>query len=212
MSRTAERLQHSQKDRKVIGPGVEANARLTATTGLVLVALLLAEGLTLASIRPLLGWHIAIGLALVPPVALKMGSTLWRFGRYYLHDPRYRRAGPPRPILRALGPVVTLTTVAVLATGVAAALAGPAAHALVTAHQATFFIWFAAMTVHVIAYVRRAGRLARADLAPRSSGLRVPSPPRRQLLVVATVAAGVVLAVATTGLANGWSLWVHGRH
>lgn len=193
-------------------PGVEANARLTAMTGLVLIVILFAEGLTIVSIRPLLGWHIAIGMALIPPVALKMASTLWRFGRYYLHDPRYRHAGPPHLILRALGPVVTLTTVAVLATGVASALAGPTSHTLATAHKATFVLWFGAMVIHVVAHLGRAGRLTRAELGPRRHPPRIPHPRGRQGLVLASVATGVVLGITTTGLANGWSGWVHGGH
>lgn len=35
--------------------------------------MLAAEGVTLLSIRGLLSWHIAIGLALIPPVGLKVG-------------------------------------------------------------------------------------------------------------------------------------------
>lgn len=192
--------------------GVEANARLTAMTGLLLIVMLFAEGLTIISIGPLLGWHIAIGMALIPPVALKGGSTLWRFARYYLHDPRYRRAGPPHPVLRALGPVVTLGTVAVLATGVASALAGPSDHTIATLHKATFVIWFAATAIHVVAHIGRAGRLSRAELTARSQHRRVPYRPARQALLVAALAAGLALAVATTGLASGWSLWFHARH
>lgn len=193
-------------------PGVEANARLTATTGLLLLVMLAAEGLTIASIRPLLAWHVAIGLALIPPVALKTGSTLWRFGRYYLGDARYRRAGAPHPILRAIGPVVVVTTAAVLVTGVAAWLAGPADQTLVTLHQASFAVWFAAMTVHVLGHVLRAARLARADFGPRLHRLTAPYPRTRQGLVVASLGAGVVVAVTTRGLAGGWSLWVHHAH
>jgi len=69
--------------------GVEANARLTATTGLVLVVLFFFEGLTIPVVGTHLNWHIALGLALIPPVLLKIGSTLWRFGHYYLRDRRY---------------------------------------------------------------------------------------------------------------------------
>ncbi|MGH9077111.1 MAG: hypothetical protein ACRDY0_06620 [Acidimicrobiales bacterium] len=208
----ASRLPRRHTQSRQVGPGVEANARLTAATGLILIGLLFAEGLTIVSIRPLIGWHIAIGVALIPPIAVKMGSTLWRFGRYYLHDSRYRQAGPPRPLLRALGPVVTLSTVAVFATGVAATIAGPAAATLVAAHKATFVIWFAAMAVHVVAHVRRASQLTWADLAPHSYRSWVPSPRRRQLLLAAALAAGLVLALATTGLANAWGPWSGGRH
>ncbi len=194
-------------------PGVEANARLTGTIGLVLLVMLAAEGLTLASIRHLLAWHIAIGIALIPPVLVKLGSTTWRFSRYYLADPRYRQAGPPHPILRVLGPIAIITTVAVFASGVASALAGPHNHTLVTVHQASFAVWFAAMTIHVIAHTLRATRLARADLeAPRRHHRTVPYVRSRQGLALGSVALGIAAAFATTGLADGWSLWMQRAH
>ena len=68
---------------------VEANARVTGATGLVLIVLLFLEGLTIPFIGRLVSWHILLGLVLVPPLVLKMASVLWRFARYYLHDPRY---------------------------------------------------------------------------------------------------------------------------
>lgn len=201
----------TEADAPLKEPGVEANARLTGTTGLVLLVMLATEGITIASIRPLLPWHIAIGLALIPPVALKLGSTLWRFGRYYLGDPRYRRAGPPHPLLRTLGPVVVLTTVVVLASGVALWIAGPSDHLLLTVHKASFVIWFAAMTVHVLAHLLRATRLTRADVGPRPGRQRplVPYPRVRQGLVLASLVAGVAVGVTTRGLAGGWTLWIH---
>jgi hypothetical protein len=193
-------------------PAVEANARLTAMTGLVLIVMLFAEGLTILSIGRLVGWHIALGIALVPPVALKIGSTLWRFARYYLGDRRYRQAGPPHPLLRVLGPVVTLTTVAVFATGIAAAVAGPSARLLVTAHQASFVLWFAVVAVHVLGHLAEAVRLGRSDIAPLPRSRSVPHRAVRQAVVITAVAAGVALAATTTGLAGPWQGRVHDHH
>ena len=65
-----------------------------------------------------------LGLLLIPPVALKMSSTGYRFVRYYTGSEGYVRKGPPAPIPRALGPVVILTSLAVLGTGVVLALTG----------------------------------------------------------------------------------------
>jgi len=192
---------------------VEANARLTGMTGALLVAMLFAEGVTIPFIGPLISWHIGIGLALIPPVVLKLGSTLWRFARYYLRDPRYRRAGPPHPLLRALGPVVVVTTVAVLGTGVASWLAGPADGILLTLHKASFVLWFGVMTVHVLAHALRAARLAWADRSA-ALGRRRPAPHARlrQAAVVASLVAGVGLGVLTRGMASGWVNWVHAAH
>lgn len=186
--------------------GVEANAHLTAVTGLLLVGMLFAEGVTVVSIGPLVSWHIGIGLALVPPVGLKLGSTLWRFARYYLGAPRYRRAGPPHPVLRALGPLVVLSTLALLASGVAWWLLGPSAPGPVAlGHKAIFVVWFVLMTVHVLAHLTQVTRVARADLTGRRRRLGPGDRPGlRQGLVLASLVGGVALGLAARGLVGAW--------
>ncbi len=64
------------------GDGVEANARLTGMTALALLVLLAAEGYTVVRVGAHLTLHVVIGMILVPPVLLKIGSTSWRFPRY----------------------------------------------------------------------------------------------------------------------------------
>jgi hypothetical protein len=157
---------------------VEANARLTATTGLLLVVLFFFEGLTIPVIGRFLTWHVAIGLALIPPVFLKIGSTLWRFGHYHGGDPRYVRAGPPRPVLRVLGRLVIILTVVVIASGVALWLVGPTNHLLFRVHQLTFVLWFIVVAVHMVAHLWQATRLAAADgRDARSPGSGRPGAP-----------------------------------
>src|SRR5213078_1329662 len=70
--------------------GADGNARLTATTGPILLVLLPIEGLTLLSLHSFLSVHMLLGVALIPPVALKMGSTFYRFFRYYTGSPIFR--------------------------------------------------------------------------------------------------------------------------
>ncbi|MFD0526507.1 hypothetical protein ACFQ1I_03280 [Kitasatospora arboriphila] len=98
--------------------GPEGNRRLIAATGALLLLLLAAQGVTILFLDRLLTWHFFIGMVLVGPVVLKLGSTGYRIVRYYTGSPAYRRQGPPHPLLRLLGPVVVATTLAVLATGV----------------------------------------------------------------------------------------------
>src|SRR6476659_3469442 len=86
--------------------GVIGNTRLTSATGLVLVALLAVEGVTILSVRQMITLHIFVGVMLLGPVLLKSGSTFYRFARYYTGSPEYRRKGPPSPLHRILGPVV----------------------------------------------------------------------------------------------------------
>src|SRR5690242_3798644 len=53
--------------------GPAGNARLTAWTGVVLLALFVAELVTLLDVRGLIGWHVAVGVLLVPPALVKTG-------------------------------------------------------------------------------------------------------------------------------------------
>jgi hypothetical protein len=95
-------------------------------TGAVLLALLAAEGFTILSLGQLLTPHFFIGMLLLGPVALKAGSTIYRFIRYYAGSAPYRRKGPPALLLRLLGPVVIASTAGVFGTGIALAVTGPA--------------------------------------------------------------------------------------
>ncbi len=191
-------------------PVVEANARLTGTTGLLLIVLLFLEGLTLPFIRLLVSWHILIGLVLVPPLVVKMASVSWRFARYYLRDPRYRRAGPPHPLLRVLGPLLLGSTVLLFASGIALWLTGPSDQAMFRLHQVSFVLWFVVLAVHVAGHLLRATRLAAADARQASRRAGVPSRLRRQarrrrLLVVASLGLGLVVGIAGRGVSSAWT-------
>jgi hypothetical protein len=194
------------EDRSEHDPGVEANARLTGTTGLLLIVLFFCEGVTIPFISRLLSWHIVIGLVLIPPVLLKIGSTLWRFSRYYLGDPRFRRAGPPHPLLRVLGPLVMMSTVAVIASGVALWLAGPHELLILRIHQVTFVLWFGVVAVHVVAHILRASRLAAAD--SRDASARKPEVAGargRRVVVAASLVAGLLFGSLGLLVTTPWS-------
>jgi hypothetical protein len=185
--------------------GSEGNRRLTGATAAVLLVLLAAEGATLLAIRPLVSAHVFLGMMLVPPVALKLASTGHRFVRYYTGHETYRADGPPHPLLRLLGPVVVLSTVALFASGVALAVLGPEGGGVLGLHKASFVVWFGAMVAHVLAHVLRVPRLAAADW--RRSEAVAGSTARRWLLA-GSVVAGLVLAVATVHLAGPWRHFV----
>ena len=87
-------------------PGVAGNARLTGGVAAALLVLLAAEGATVPFIGQLLGPHVFIGMLLIPPVLLKLGSTGYRFARYYSSNPAYVRRGPPNIALRVLSSVI----------------------------------------------------------------------------------------------------------
>jgi hypothetical protein len=175
------------------GEGVEGNARLTAAAAVLLLVLLAAEGATLPAIGALLRPHVFIGFALIPPVALKVGSTLYRFGRYYTGGRDYRRKGPPPTALRLLGPVVVLATVALLATGVLLLFVGELwQQRLLTMHKVSFVLWFAAMTIHVLAHVVDTARLAPRDW-PLSAAPSVRGAAVRRWALATCVLAGALL-------------------
>jgi hypothetical protein len=186
--------------------GVDGNERLTAATAVVLVVLLAALGVTILSIGPLIWWHVLLGMLLIPPVLLKLGSTGWRFVRYYARSPEYVRRGPPLRPLRLLAPLVIAATLAVFATGVALLVVGPAGGILVGLHKASFVVWFVVTAIHVLAHLRSIPRLAVADWQrrPLSRGRRVPGIGRRRLLLAGSIVVGAILALATVRYAQPW--------
>jgi hypothetical protein len=180
---------------EVEDPGVEGNARLTGSNAALLVVLLAVEGATILSIRSLLGPHVFVGMLLIPPVALKIGSTLYRFLRYYQGAPAYRRKGPPAWALRFLGPAVVVLTVLVLASGVGLMLVTePWRQRLLLLHKVSFVLWFGAMTIHVLGHLADTARLAPKDWISRA-GRRLPRAGVRRWMLVASLVTGALLGV-----------------
>ncbi len=185
--------------------GVAANARLTGGTAAILLVLLALEGATIPFIGSLVGPHIFIGMLLLPPVALKLGSTGYRFARYYLRAPSYRRKGPPGPIMRLLAPGVVLTTLALFATGVALAIEGPGGGSLKFWHKASFIAWVVLMTVHVLGHVLEVPKLAMPDWR-RAGGreARLAGTGLRVMTLGGSLVLGLALALATISLIGPW--------
>ena len=175
--------------------GVEGNERLTASNALVLLVLLALEGATLVSVRQFLVPHVFLGFLLIPPIALKLASTGWRFLSYYRGSESYVRRGPPHRFLRfVVAPVVVVSTIALFASGVIVVATGR--HGLLLGlHKASFIVWFGAMSAHVLWHVWKLPRLAFDRLPGR--GLRLAT-------VGAALGAGLVLAVSTIPLADHW--------
>ena len=172
--------------------GVEANERLTAANSVLLLVLLALEGATVLSVRSLLNIHVFVGAVLIPLIAVKMGSTGYRFARYYRGDPDYVRRGPPPWLLRVLGPVVVALTVVLFASGVALLFPLGGWHRLVlVAHKASFILWFGAMTVHVLGHLAGTARLGLPEWTRR----HVPGASARRAALVGALAAGVMLGL-----------------
>lgn len=214
--------------RRLVGGGTDGNEQLTTVTGALLIPLLAVIGVTLLRMRQLLSVHLFVGMLLIGPVALKLGSTGYRFARYYSGSSRYRLKGPPPTALRAIAPAVVVSTVAVIATGVALLAVGPHSRGLLLAlHKASFIVWLAFTAVHVLAHlpetlaaVQRmlarsperaaagAGQ-ARPPAALEHSGLDGYGSGRlgRALAISAAVVGGVVLAILLIPHYDAWLHW-----
>jgi hypothetical protein len=188
-----------------IRDSVAGNARLTGGVAAALLVLLAAEGATILFIGRLLGPHIFIGMLLIPPVLLKLGSTGYRFARYYSGNPPFVRKGPPYLFLRLLAPGVVLTTLALFGTGVALLVDGPPSNTLMFAHKLSFIAWVALMTLHVLGHVLEVPSLALPDWrrgGPREAQLAGAG--MRTMALGLSILGGVLLALLTYSAAHPW--------
>ena len=190
--------------------GTEGNARLTALTAVVLLVLLASEGATVPFVRQLLTEHIFIGLLLIPPVLLKLASITWRFARYYLGAVEYVAKGPPPALMRLLvAPLVVASTLSLFGTGVLLVLLHPQRGIVLGLHKASFLVWLAAMSAHVLGHIVEVPGLARSDFDRPLPGARM-----RQFLVASAIVAGLIVATAGLPAAHEWAYWaaLHHRH
>jgi hypothetical protein len=189
--------------------GVEGNGRLTGIVAAVLFFVLAAEAVTLLQVRQLISVHVFVGVMLIPLVVLKSASTGFRMARYYSGDAAYRRKGPPHPVLRVTGPLLVLTSLALLGSGLALlALGRQVGHGYLWLHKAIFFVWGALIAVHVLGHLRETVTLASADWRERSArrreAPRVGGARTRALLVLGALAVGVVVGVVSLGWIGSW--------
>jgi hypothetical protein len=173
-------------------------------TGAVLLILLAVECYTILRIGRLLTLHVFLGMLLLGPVTLKAGSVLYRFARYYTGSEPYRRQGPPAPLLRVIGPVIMLLTACVFGSGVMLAVTGPGygpPGGWLVLHRISFFAWLFFIAIHVLAYVPRVPRLLAAEARAREV---LAGRGTRLALLVASLLAGLVIALLTVHLAGKW--------
>jgi hypothetical protein len=191
---------------RLTGGGTTGNERLTTATGAALLVLLAVIGLTLLQLRQLLSVHLFVGMLLIGPVALKLGSTGYRFVRYYARNAAYRHEGPPAAPLRAIAPIMVLSTIVVFATGVALLFAGPSSRdTLLPIHKDSFIVWVVFTGLHVLAYLPRIPAALRADYArPAQLGGDVTGRSGRVLALAGALVAGVVLAVLVIPEFGAW--------
>jgi hypothetical protein len=173
---------------------------LTSTAAVVLLVLFSVEIITVVlGVWSVLTLHVMVGLILVPPILVKISSVSWRFIQYYRHDEEYRRKGPPAPALRLLSPVLLFVTIVLFASGIGLLWAPlPVAGSLRKVHSASFYIWLPVLIAHVAAHARTVRRVAPRDWV-RSSRATTPGAVVRQMIVLASLAIGLVLALSLVG-------------
>jgi hypothetical protein len=207
--------------------GTEGNERLTTITGVILLGLLAVIGVTILRINQLMSVHLFVGLLLVGPVALKLASTGYRLVQYYTGDPEYVRKGPPELALRLIAPIVVLTTVVVLASGIVLMFKG-AAHRdpWLLIHKASFIVWVVFTSIHVVGHLPRVIKVLRPgaklptiegispDLIagwsadhedPPASGVTVAGRNGRAIALASAVVLGLVLAVVLIPDFSSWT-------
>ena len=183
---------------KLLSGGIDGNEQLTAITGVTLLVLLAILGLTIVRIGQLMWLHLFLGLLLLGPVLLKLASTGYRFARYYLRDAIYRSKGPPALALRAMGPVIVLSTVVVFVSGIVLLFDGPAKRGTpLLIHKVSFIVWLVFMVVHVVGHLPGTGHALHAS--ERGSGAA-----GRWIALGGAIVGGVVLALV---LIPDFSVW-----
>jgi hypothetical protein len=213
-ARAIERARRS-RTAEITGGGTTGNERLTAANGAVLLVLLAVIGVTLIQLRQLLSVHLFVGMLLIGPVALKLGSTGYRFVRFYTGDPAYREKGPPPASLRAMGPIVIASTAVVLGSGVALLFVGPQSRdTLLPIHKLSFVVWVAFMALHVLAHLPGLPATLRADYGRSAAQLGgdVRGRNGRTLSLAGALTAGIVLAVLVIPQFGPWLASVGHHH
>ena len=187
--------------------GPAGNARLTSWVGILLLALGLAELVTVLDVTGLIQWHVGLGIVMTGLALAKTASTGWRIVRYYAGSTTYSGAGPPPMILRLLGPLVILSTLGVLGSGIALIAIGQSAGerswfgvlgqqiSPITVHQLFFILFVVFVGLHVLArlvpaLLQVSGRVRRGQQPSAIPGRRM-----RAITVLGCVLAGVAALV-----------------
>jgi len=186
---------------------VVGNERMTALAGAVLLVLIVVELVTAARLRTLLDAHVFVGVLLAGPLAVKIGSTGYRFLRYYTRSPAFVRRGPPRLALRVLAPLLIAMTLVVIGSGIGLVVTGPTqAGPLLPLHGFSVLIWLPLIAIHVFAYIWRVPHLVADDWSKssvqqaRGRGWRLGT--NLGALLLGTLAAILVLPAAAP-----WITW-----
>lgn len=179
--------------------GVVGNQRLTALAGAVLLVLILVELVSSANLHALLPLHIFVGVLLAGPLVVKLGSTGYRFVRYYTQSPAYVCSGPPRL------PLLLVTTIAVVGSGIGLVVTGPAQAGLLRPlHSLSVVFWLSLIAIHVVAYLWWTLRWVADDWRKHPGRSLAPGRGFRLGVTVGALLAGAVAALLLFPGAAPW--------
>jgi hypothetical protein len=189
----------------------DGNERLTAVIGLILVVLSAIEIFTLLlGLQSTLHLHVFVGPVLLPPIAVKLASTGWRFARYYARNEAYRLKGAPQIFMRLLAPLLVVSTVMLFGSGVALGVPGEARNVASRLHGPAAVVWMVTLGLHVLVYTSRALHAAGSELRAHTRK-QVAGAKLRAAVVAAALAGGAFVGLAILPLQHDW-LHQHGRH
>ena len=188
--------------------GVVGNERLTALAGSVLLVLILIELASAVNLHAGMTLHLTAGVLLSGPLLVKLGSTGYRFLRYYTSAPAYRRKGPPRLPLRVLAPPLVIATLAVVGSGIGMVVTGPThTGLLLPLHNLSVLVWLSLIAVHVGAYLWRTPRLITDDWAKQGSENQHTARFLRLSLNLGALLGGVAAAILLFSGTAPWVSW-----
>jgi hypothetical protein len=194
--------------RRLLAGGTAGNSLLTTATGALLLVLLAALGVTIVAVHPLIDEHLFLGMLLIGPLVLKLGSVGYRLTLFYAGNPRYRARGAPEAVMRVLAPLVVLSTLSVFASGVVLLLAGPSSRGLWNPiHKYSFIVWLAVWWGHVVVHLPDLPKLWTARRSKRERPWDDHGSGRggRALALSGALVLGAVLAIVSVPLFAAWS-------
>jgi len=120
--------------------------------------------------------------------------------------PTYREKGPPHPLLRVLGPLVVVSSVALLGTGIALILVGPeGSDGLLVVHQTCFWVWVAMLAVHLVGHLWETVVTSWTEVRSSLHGRAARQRRWRYLAIALALVLGVGAAAALLPTAAPWA-------
>ena len=187
---------------------VVGNERITALAGAVLLVLIVVELLSAAVLRTLMPIHVFAGVPLAGPLVVKLGSTSWRFLRYYTGSPAFVRRGPPHLALRLMAPLLIAAMLVVIGSGIGLIITGPgSAGLLVPLHGFSVLVWLPLIAIHTFAHILRLPGLVKDDWCKSSGKNNISGRGSRLGVNLGALLAGLVAAILLFPGAAPWTIW-----